>query len=52
MDYRTPDKVQIKNEVFEKDEFADLAKKNEFAILKKDPVISKYIEKKNKARES
>ena len=26
MDYRTPDKGQIKNEVFEKDEFTDLAK--------------------------
>jgi hypothetical protein len=46
MDYKNPEKGQIKNEVFEKDEFADLAKKNEFAIQKKDIVISKYLEKK------
>lgn len=46
MDYQNSNKGEIKNEVFEKDEFADLAKKNEFAIIKKDPVVSKYLEKK------
>lgn len=43
MEYRNAAKGQIKNEVFEQDDFADLAKKNEFAILKKDPVVSKYV---------
>jgi hypothetical protein len=42
MEYRNAAKGQIKNEVFEQDDFADLAKKNEFAILKKDPVVSKF----------
>ena len=46
MEYRNASKGEIKNEVFEKNEFADLAKKNEFAIQKKDPVVSKYLEKK------
>jgi hypothetical protein len=46
MEYRNASKGEIKNEVFEKNEFADLAKKNEFAIQKKDLVVSKYLEKK------
>jgi len=50
MDYQNAEKGKIKNEVFEKNEFADLAKKNEFAILKKDLVVSKYLEKKNQLK--
>jgi len=48
LDYRNHTKGEIKDEVIEKNEFADLAKKNEFAIHKKDPVLSQYIEKKKK----
>lgn len=46
MEYRNSSKGEIKNEVFEKDDFKDLVRKNEFAILMKDPVVSKYLEKK------
>lgn len=48
MDYQHSDKGEIKNEVIEKNEFADLSKKNEFAIQKKDATISKYLEKKRR----
>jgi hypothetical protein len=47
MEYKNSHKGLIKSEIFENDEFAELQKKNEFAIQKKDPVVSKYIQKKS-----
>ena len=47
MEYKNFDKGLIKNEHFENDVFADLKEKNEFMILKKDPVVSKYLYKKS-----
>ena len=51
MEYKNSQKGLIKSEVFENDEFAELQKKNEFAIQKKDPVVSKYIQKKQQMQE-
>jgi hypothetical protein len=47
MEYKNFNKGLIKNEHFENDVFADLKEKNEFMILKKDPVVSKYLSKKS-----
>lgn len=46
MEYKNSQKGLIRSEVFENDEFAELQRKNEFAIQKKDPVVSKYLQKK------
>jgi hypothetical protein len=51
LEYSNHNKGEIKDEVIEKNEYADLAKKNEFAIHKKDPVISQYVEKKRRQRQ-
>lgn len=45
LEYIERHKGEIKDEIFEKNEFGDLEKKNEFAIRKKDPVASRFLEK-------
>ena len=52
MEYKNSNKGLIKSEFFENDEFAELSKKNEFAIVKKDPIISKYLYKKKSVQDT